>query len=299
MAFTFLCALLDTHAWPALARSSRTQLIFLAFPVAMLEFLLVLLALECALCAPSEPDSRSSYDALSPLLVLNLTACTLQERIAAQVCAGLVNRNDSSLPPVYTIFSPVDLQWLLDISGISAPNISSLSSFFPLCLHGKSSPAKGFIRYNASEQRAVLPNIITLAAVLDAVPLEDGDPAIGNAALIFDALSSWKNYSDLNATEYMWKYFVNSTSGMAKMNPGYQNMSQHPLYPPLTGELDPGFIDYIVKERLFNFFLNQGCIPGTLAYELESQIVLNNPWQRPIVVYGYDNSIQVFGGDLF
>jgi hypothetical protein len=38
--------------------------------------------------------------------------------------------------------------------------------------------------------KVILPNIITLAAVLDAVPLEDGDPAIGGLASHHDSITS-------------------------------------------------------------------------------------------------------------
>lgn len=64
------------------------------------------------------------------------------------------------------------------------------------------------------------------------------------------------------------------------------------------GEINPGLFDYIVKERLFNFYLNLGCIPSTAEYELEVKIVQNNPWPRPIGVMGYENSFPV-AGDIF
>lgn len=59
-----------------------------------------------------------------------------------------------------------------------------------------------------------------------------------------------------------------------------------PFNPPLTGTPNPGLTDYIVKEKLFNFFLNDGCIPGTKAHVLVERIVTENPWPRPIAVLG-------------
>lgn len=55
---------------------------------------------------------------------------------------------------------------------------------------GASSVAKGYIRYNASAQKAAFPSIITVAGVLDAIPLEDGNPAIAasGAPMLLDAL---------------------------------------------------------------------------------------------------------------
>jgi len=84
---------------------------------------------------------------------------------------------------------------------------------------------------------------------------------------------------------------------MSKMNPGL-DVHGHPLHPPLDGSISFGLADYIVKERLFNFFLNDGCIPLTKDHALMEKIVTNNPWPRPIAVYGYDDTFPV-AGDLF
>ena len=64
------------------------------------------------------------------------------------------------------------------------------------------------------------------------------------------------------------------------------------------GTHPPGLIEFIVKERLFNFFLVNGCIPATSEYKLETRISEENPWPRPVKVYGYDDSWPV-AGDLF
>eukprot|EP00660_Eupelagonema_oceanica_P019427 gene19427-biopygen13309 len=115
---------------------------------------------------------------------------------------------------------------------------------------------------------------------------------------------------------------------MAKMNPGLDVHGHHPFNPPLTGKPSPGLIDYIVKQRLFNFFLNDGCIPLTKDYALTRKqatirstpshdeaaielhrrpgghiddctsvrkIVTQNTWHRPIAVYGYDDTYRTTG----
>ena len=97
-------------------------------------------------------------------------------------------------------------------------------------------------RYNATAQGLVLPNIITIAAVLDAVPLEDGDAAIDGASLEFDALTVLADMDARDATEYCFDRYANATSTMSKMNPGYDQSQakRHPARPPLTGTIDPG-----------------------------------------------------------
>ena len=65
-----------------------------------------------------------------------------------------------------------------------------------------------------------------------------------------------------------------------------------------TPDADLGLVGYIVKERLFNFFLNLGCVPLTDDHALTERIATSNGWRRPIVVYGYDDTIAL-AGDLF
>jgi hypothetical protein len=97
------------------------------------------------------------------------------------------------------------------------------------------------------------------------------------------------------------------------------------LHPPLTKSVNFALADYIVKARpcdlyntlgstkpppspglhpnpgqarLFNFFLNQGCVPLTDDHTLTRKIALENPWPRPLTVMGYDDTIAL-AGDLF
>lgn len=190
-----------------------------------------------------------------------------------------------------------DDAWLKRTEGIEDASSSEISAldFISMCLTG---PAKGYIRYNATAQQVLTPNIVTLAAVLDAVPLEDGHPARDGAELVYDAVTNWDGFSALDATSFMYDNHVNETTTMAKMNPGYDMHAGNPLSPPLTKRPALGLTDFIVKERLFTFFLNNGCILLTKEHALESKIAQTNPWPRPIAVYGYDNSWAI-AGDLW
>ena len=87
------------------------------------------------------------------------------------------------------------------------------------------------------------------------------------------------------------------TTGLAKTNPGLDT-HHHPIKAPLTGSIDVGLADFIVKKRLFNFFLNDGCIPFTKEKAFVDKLVTHNPWPRPISVFGYDDTWGV-EGDLF
>lgn len=101
------------------------------------------------------------------------------------------------------------------------------------------------------------------------------------------------------ATEYMFNYHINQTKHMAKINPGYQTHTKDGnIHPTIVRPLDAKFIDYSVKEKMFSFFLTEGCIPFTKEHALTEKIVNNNPWDRPITVYGYDDTWGMTG-DMF
>jgi hypothetical protein len=153
--------------------------------------------------------------------------------------------------------------------------------------------------------KELLPEIVTLAAVTDSVPIDISDPDL-KELIDFSVLKEafhigidWADFTPLQATEYLFDHYANMTTGLAKLNPGYENINNLPnLHPPLTGEMDASLVDYIVKERLFTFFLVDGCIPGTKEYRLMSKMAKSNMWASPIAVWGYDNS-QNLGGSVF
>jgi hypothetical protein len=218
--------------------------------------------------------------------------------MAAQVCVGLYNRDDTVAGAAYAFYKGSDKEWLTDIEHLPNPVITPTVDFVSACVK-KGGIAKGYIRYNATSQKIVIPNLITLAAVLDAVPLEDGDPIIAatGATMVYDAVKEWENFGYYEATDFMYTNYVNLTSTMAKMNPGL-DVHTDPIFPKLTGTSDLGLVDYIVSKRLFNFFLNDGCIPLNRDHRLMDKMMANNPWPEPVRVYGYDDTFPL-AGDLF
>jgi hypothetical protein len=238
-----------------------------------------------------------------PTLVLDLRSGGAPPAtvLAAQVCAGLLNR-DAGGPPVYTLMRPEDLTWLRIVEPAlpSPPPITALPAFFSLCF-ASAAIANRTIRYTFTAQQTLVPNLITLASLLDAVPLEDNSPfAPAAPALAFDAVTAWAMFSPINATAFMFAHpLFNRTTALAKMNPGY-DVHGHPLdpNPPLSFLPDLSLVDWIVKQRLFNFFLLEGCIPGTAERALVDALSLANPWPRPITVWGYDDTWPI-AGDLF
>jgi hypothetical protein len=223
----------------------------------------------------------NSAQASPPQYVLDLTPAdvNIRNKINVQICSGLMNRDERDTGGVYTLMDePYDSDWLADAEGVTDPELTSIDSFLSTCASMKDL-VKGYILYDYASQQVLVPNLITMASIMDALLLESSDPMTSSLPLLFDSITTWKGYNAVNSTAYMYENHIDATSTLAWMNPGY-DQHQDPKNPPLTRDLNPKLIDYIVKTRIFNFYMNDACIKGTDDYELMSQIVVNNPWAR-------------------
>ena len=84
---------------------------------------------------------------------------------------------------------------------------------------------------------------------------------------------------------------------MAKLNPGYEVHTVEGNVLKILSNKNPDvkFMDFSVKENMFTFFLVNGCLSGTLEHMLTEEIVNDNPWTKPITVYGYDDTWGILG----
>ena len=221
---------------------------------------------------------------------------SIPTKISVLTCSGLLNRNLKTEGVYVLLTQPQDSDWLKDIDGITNPKLTSIPEFLTYCLN--SPLVKGYISYNYSTHQASVPNMITLASVLDAVPLELNSPFIDQTTLVFDVSTEWKDYTDYNSTEYMYNNYIDRTTALSIMNPGYDVHGGPARDPPLTQSPNPALTDFIVKERLFNFFLNDACIRGTDDYALTKKITSTVKFPKPIPVYGYNDAWPI-AGDIF
>jgi hypothetical protein len=136
-------------------------------------------------------------------------------KIAVQASVGLYNGQKGG--SVYTYMKGKDPLWLDELN-LHPDEIIDASSFleqalidFPKC-----------VRYSYSNQRKLIPNILTIAAVLEAVPIDE-NMAVKCDNVAFDAITQ---FSHLNtpylATKYVYDNYVNDTVGLAMLNPGYK-----------------------------------------------------------------------------
>lgn len=212
-------------------------------------------------------------------------------QLAVQACAGLSNRRLGG--SVYVQTEANDAQWL-DELGLTPAEVVGADAFlascrteFPDCVH-----------YSHANQQELLPNILTIAAALGALPLDTGlAAACTNVA--FDATVELADANDRYlATRYVFENYLDETTGLAMLNPGYEQGTVDHANPRLVRDMSPALVDYVFSEKLFVVFLVNGCINGNPEKELLSNIVNSGQWPTPLGVYGYNNS-WLIGGYLF
>jgi len=242
---------------------------------------------------------------MSAISLVDLNVAYPQQQplqLAVQICLGILGRPENVAKSGHRFYSyrsveeDNNLEWLNDTEpDVTATDIS-VPAFLDECY--ASGALKGYIKYNYTEQKAVIPNLVSMAAVMDSVILEDGDDGIG-LDLVFDATAEWKSFDAFDATTYMFENYIQNTTGLCKSNPGLDVHGNHPLNPPLTGDMNVGLMDFVVKNRLFNFFLNLGCAPGTAEHKLMEKIANYEGFKKPVTVWGYDDTFGAWAGDKF
>ncbi len=215
---------------------------------------------------------------------------TLQ--LAVQACVGMHNRKLGG--SIYVEKETHDGEWL-DELGLQPAQTLSATDFLESCLVEFPS----CVRYAYEDQQKLIPNILTVASVLDAVPLDTGmDVVCSN--VVFDATLEFaeKNTPYL-ATETVFEKYGEQTTGLAMLNPGYDTNASDVANPELTGAPRSSLVDFIFSKKLFTIFLVNGCRDESPEKELFQNIVDAGYWTTPIGVYGYNNSWMVMGGYLY
>lgn len=249
----------------------------------------VLLATVAVGCSSSDGPSGPARS----FRVVNLDGATPPPvQLAVQACAGLMNARQGG--SVYTRMSDKDDRWLTDLALVPAETVES-GPFLDGCLR----EFPRCVRYSYADQQRLLPSILTAGAALGAVPLDD---TLGLACeeVAFDAREELRDRdTPYLATEYVYERFKDDTTGLAMINPGYDSASSQPWDPPLDRDVNAALVDFVFARKLFVSFLVNGCIAPTDEHALFERIARDNPWPRPIGVYGYADYWLVFGGYLF
>jgi hypothetical protein len=119
-------------------------------------------------------------------------------------------------------------------------------------------------------------------------------------APVFDALAELRDKSTpAAATKYVFDKVGSQTTGLAMLDPGYEQQPTDPSSPAITRDMSPALVDFVFSRKLFVVFLVNGCEDGNPEKDVLSDIVNAGNWQTPLGVYGYNDSWNVLGGDLY
>jgi len=256
----------------------------------------LLLLSVCMGCTNGEDAGQAAPGADHALTVVEMAPDTAPAvQLAVQACAGLYNRETGG--SVYTRRRENDDRWLDELNLTPGKIITDARSFLDTCL----ADFPSCVRYDYDSQQHLIPNIITVGAVLGAVPLDE-DMGATCSNVLFDAVAAFESRNTpCLATRYVYDTYVDDTTGWAMLNPGFEVRPETipELWdPPIVRDVDPFLVDFVFSQKLFVTFLVNGCIGGTEESALLNEMAAVNPWPKPIGVYGYANYWHI-GGDIF
>lgn len=283
---------------PQLTAAPFAREVMITMTRSPLALALVAVAVACAAPAPPPPactrhDPSTPTPTPGPFTLVQLDPTSPAPfQLAVAACAGLYNRDVGG--SVYVQADAHDAVWVTELAMVPAATVDA-ATFLASCV--AEHPA--CVRYDYVHQQALLPNILTVGAALGAVPV-DASLSISCGSTAFDAVTELRDRSTPElATRYVWETYGAATSGLAMLDPGYESMPADPASPAITRDMTPSLVDFVFSRRLFAVFLVNGCITGNPERALLTTIVGAGRWPTPLGVYGYNDSWNVAGGDLY
>ncbi len=243
-------------------------------------------------CGEGDTTPTPAARARPPLTVVRASSTSAPAtQLAVQACAGLANRDVGG--SVFVELDPHDPGWL-DELGLAASETLDEADFLARC-----AAHRPCVRYDYATQQALLPSILTVASTLGAVPLDDGRP-LACPSPVFDAVQAFADrQTPLLATRYAFESFGEQTTGLAMLNPGYDQAPKDPANPALNAPMRPSLVDLVFSRRLFALYLVNGCTKGHDERALLDEIVNAGRWPTPLAVYGYNSTWNTLGGYLY
>ncbi len=229
----------------------------------------------------------------TPLTVVQAdTTSPASVQLELEACAGLYNRKAGG--SVFVEAEAHDPVWVQELN-LKVNETIDQATFLSRCV----AAFPDCVRYNYKNQQALLPNILTVASVLGAVPVDDGQ-SMTCSKPVFDAEQVFANMNTpAAATQYVFEQYGKKTTGLAMLNPGYDNNPTDLSNPGLTTDMLPVTVDFVFSQKLFVVYLVNGCIDGNPENAVLSSIVNAGNWPTPLPVYGYNSTWAFMGGDLY
>ena len=251
-------------------------------------------ALVLASCGKGGDDAAAvPSDAPAKLWIVQADAKSPPPvKLTLHACAGLYNGKKGG--SVFVEAEDRDRTWHEELSLkpdetlAEAEFLTRCVADFPTC-----------VRYDYKAQQTLLPNVLTAAAALGAVPLDDSQ-SLACGSVAFDAKQAFADKTTpLLATQHVFEKFAKQTTGLAMLNPGYDSSMDSGANPAVTGDMGPALVDYVFSRKLFVTYLVNGCVQDHPERALLSTIVNAGNWKTPLGVFGYNATWNVLGGYLY
>ncbi|MCA9535847.1 MAG: hypothetical protein KC593_19310, partial [Myxococcales bacterium] len=220
-------------------------------------------------------------------------------QLATHACAGLYNRrlggsvfvqSDADVPQAAIDGAIAQDELWLDALGLESARDQEVPEFLAECVADF-----GCVRYSYEAQQEILPSIMTVAAVRGAPMLSDEAPIRCEDPLVDATLEFAGKDTQLLATQHVYENYLEQTTGLAMLNPGYNRSPADLANPEISENMSIALVDYVFERRLFVAFLVNGCTAGHPERELLSRVVNESGWETPLPVYGYNDSWLVQG----
>lgn len=250
----------------------------------------------------ASPDSGPQY-AESFRVVRVQAGVTAAEQLSVHACAGLYNRRlggsvmvltDEDVPQANLDGALVQDERWLEALDLSPSATLDAATFLAECV----AEFGGCVRYSYADQHEILPSILTVAAA-EGVPMLADESVMRCEDPVVDATAVFaERTTQLAATRYVYENYLDRTTGLAMLNPGYDRFAPDLAAPDLLEDMPLALIDFVFSRRLFVVFLINGCVVGNAERTLLSQIVNQSEWPKPVGVWGYNDS-WLTGGYLY
>lgn len=244
------------------------------------------LAAGLVACGDDDPGDGDAAPEFTVVTVAPASPASLQ--LAVQACAGLRNRQRGG--STYVQSEVNDARWLDELALTPSETVDA-AAFLDSCM----TEFPACVRYSYASQQELLPNILTAAAALEALPLDTSLAADCSDVVLDATVELADRTTRYLATEYAYRHFLDRTTGLAMLNPGYEQDTLNHANPRIVRDMSPALVDYVFAHKLFVVFLVNGCIDGNPEKGLLSDIVNSGQWPTPLGVFGYNNSWLIGG----
>ena len=264
-------------------------------------FVIMLSACQSSAVTQPVPEGPSYADAFT-IVHIDKTVDT-PTQLAVHACAGLHNRElggsifvqtDEDVPSSKIDGAVANDQIWLAPLGLKAAATVPARDFLAQCVQR----FNGCVAFSYPEQQEIMPAIFTSAAALGAVPVTN-ESELSCKSIALDARAVFADKkTQLLSTKYAYENYLTMTTGLAMLNPGYNQQPEDQSNPDINSDTQTALVDFVFSRKLFVTFLVNGCIDGHVEEALLSRIVNDSDWDKPVGVYGYNDS-WLIGGYIY